>query len=330
MVASRPVFLVTTVKNVTRANPGNFYTGMKDRIDCWRVQFIHGFFAGVQMEFFFPDKPSADEFNEWQVYNPSQILAQMQPTEPYTIQAVEKTKWYGQINRYTDKPDVQDSWVVQMESASPSAGNSFGRGGRAIHLRYPDPATAGRYRVGQTTTPQDILGTLPAMPMDVSDQLTQLADAAKSAQEEADYAKSIADGEQLALDQIVVKARADAAAAKTAAAKKAAADAAAAAKAKAAAAAHYTTLQAYTIHPGAQTYEQWWITNGGGAGSYWQAPPGATILPFQNPSATSYVHYASGTFSNPYNGIFYGDFQPDVIPAGVTHGGTGFLGVNLR
>ena len=100
-MAARPVFLVTKIKNVRRVSPANRYTGAKDRIDCWRVSFLHGYFAGVEMEYFFPDEASADEFSEWQIYNPAQILAVTDPTEPFMVQDIQQDWWYGKVNQYS-------------------------------------------------------------------------------------------------------------------------------------------------------------------------------------------------------------------------------------
>lgn len=187
----RPLFMATSIKNVRRKAAVDKY-GYHDIVDWFRVSLIHGYFAGIGMDFFFETREQADHFSVWSVYDPQQLLDLMQPSnEQFQVESVNREKWYGQMNPYTNKPDVSDAWMVDMR------GSSSGNGGqRRIRLRYPNPYQAERFTVGKSYSPQDLLGTLPSLPSDIGDLIQVRADAAANALADAQAAQAAADQAQ--------------------------------------------------------------------------------------------------------------------------------------
>lgn len=323
---ARPIFLVTKIKNVRRKNPANRFTGMSDTSDLFNVHFKHGYFPGVSMDFYFTDKNEADEFNAWQIYDPSQILANVQSREPYTVESVEKSWWRPPTEEYSEPVQAQESWIVLLESARSDHEGAKKGGhprGKGIKLRFPTEAEASRYKKSRDYTPQDILGTLPALPIDISNQLQDVADQARQAQDQAQAQGASDAGAQLAADQLaayILGHPPQPTGPSTVA--------------------RGYTGQFYTLYlasgasgaydpvagvnTGISGIAAWSIANGGAAGNYSNAiAPFTTVQTqelepgvFPGPPGSPYygtvlTHYNAGTFNRPANGIFYGAFVPD-------------------
>lgn len=150
-----PVFLVTEYKNVLRKSPANAYTDSDEKIDLWKVGLIHGYYAGMGMNFYFPTEPEAARFTLYTIYRPDEII-ELMGGEKFETTAIRQWKYMSAPNRYTDQRTLKDSWNVAFE----------GERSDFLELLHPWESTARRYKIGRPYTMPDILGILPATPRD--------------------------------------------------------------------------------------------------------------------------------------------------------------------
>lgn len=299
-----PVFLVTQQKEALRVT--NSAQGKQTEAGLWKVAFDYGYTKGTTVDWWFPTQEEAELFVPGDIITPPKLLELLKSSTPYIAQSIEKSRIAGSVNRYTDRPELVDSWKVQFADQ---------HGDRYTDWSFPTELEANRYAKGKSYYAQDMIGTLPADPVPttldaISGALrfafTTAKDAktAKQAYEDAKAeklrlekeAKDELDATLKAEKQAAAKRAAEAAAAKKAYEEKRAAEAnAAAAAAKAAKErSDYlnksaTVKQAAGTGPYAFKTETWQITNGGSAGTY------------------SGIYYARGTFPIT-NGQFAGTF----------------------
>lgn len=167
----RPIYLVTEYRNVKRANPANEYTGGKERIDCWKAGMIHGYYAGMGMDFFFPSEGEASRFSLFTIYDPSQIIDLME-NRKFTVSSIKKTMQMSARSPYTGARMLKDSWRVVFE----------GEHDEFLETYHPEEWSARRFSFGAVYTMQDVLGTLPAIPRDVAFMLAEIARQAREAE----------------------------------------------------------------------------------------------------------------------------------------------------
>lgn len=167
-----PVFLVTEYKNVRRKSPANVYTGGGETIDLWKVGLIHGYYAGMGMNFYFPTEPEASRFTLYTIYRPEEIIERMD-NEKFVAEKVQRWKYMSPANRYTDTRTLKDNWKISFSGER----NDF------LELIHPWESETRKYKLGNPYTVQDILGIMPATPRETvaileayAEQLRRLAE----------------------------------------------------------------------------------------------------------------------------------------------------------
>lgn len=299
-----PVFLVTQQKEALRVT--NSAQGKQTEAGLWKVAFDYGYTKGTTVDWWFPTQEEAELFTPGDIITPLKLLELLKSSTPYIAQSIEKSRIAGAVNRYTDRPELVDSWKV---------GFADQHGDRYTDWSFPTELEANRYAKGKSYYAQDMIGTLPADPVPTTlDALSgalrfafTTAKDARQAREDYEAAKA----EKLRLEkeakdelnaqlkaekEAAAKKAAEAAAAKKAYEAKRAAEANAAYEAAKAAKERSDYLnRAITVKRAAGTgpydikTESWQITNGGSAGYY------------------GGVYYARGAFPLT-NGIYAGTF----------------------
>ncbi len=159
----RPIFQVTEYRNVQRRSPSSAYTDAENRLDSWKVGMLHGYFAGMGMDFYFPTEAQASRFSLWTIYNPGEIIELMDGAK-FTVSRIQKTHRMSPPNRYSGQRALVDAWQVIFE----------GEDGETIEQWHPT-AQGTVFRRTRVLTMADILGTLPSMPRDVRVRLEEIA-----------------------------------------------------------------------------------------------------------------------------------------------------------
>lgn len=332
---SIPLFVVTSIKQARRRADKNAYTARHTTEPMWQVKMLNGFFFGEGITFSYPDKQKAEVFSAYEIYNPNAIIQEAAPKgEPFTVQDIYKTKGPGPINPYTDKMEVLDNWTVSLEGPS----------GTYIDLWYPYPPPG--FAMSRSYTVQDLFGTIKAPAFDNSQQL-QAAIGGAFQQKTVSKTHGPATPNYPPATQ---QTAADIAALNQAASalSQAAFDESQASEfstdptissSVANAVLNHTSSVAYLGQVGTQE-AYFWITDGGSSG--WYAVGTFAQLGFDSPAnqvyygyytqaqleAGGYVHYATGTFNSPANGLLIGDYESDasvqaghVLPTPFTSGG---------
>ncbi len=173
-----PLFLVTEYKNVRRKSPANYYTQGGEQLDLWKVGMIHGYYAGMGLNFYFPTEPEASRFTLYTIYRPEEIIEAMD-NEKFASEKIAKWKYMSPPNRYTDSRALLDNWKVSFSGER----NDF------LETIHPWESTARAYKVGRPYTMQDILGTLPATPRDTVALLEAYAEQLRRIAEDKELAR---------------------------------------------------------------------------------------------------------------------------------------------
>lgn len=336
---AKPLYIVTSIKQKRRPASPNSYTGRHASEPMWQVNMKSGFFSGVGVTFSYPDKPKAEAFSEWEIYDPSAIIREAAPgKEAFVVQDIYKTKGYGAKNLYTDKRKVLDNWTVSLESPE----------GNWIDLWFPTSGEANQYGFGRPYTTLDLFGTVRAPLFEFGSQLEAAVASARDAARQADAAAKAAAAAAYNAERAAyysdrsgqgasAEAETLAAIQAAAAAAQASATGAGASAAQASNVANAVIQQSvdtlYLAQPDAQRI-YFWVTNGGAGGWYVvgtaqqvAAQQGVTLPAAWGPNtyfqylsaaalqAAGYQHYAAGTFSQPANGLLIGDYESDVSVA---------------
>lgn len=319
---SIPIFIVTAIKKAKRLANKNAYTASHSMEPMYQVKMLSGFFFGDGITFSYPDQNKAEVFSPYQIYNPSQIIEQAAPRgEPFTVQDIYKTQGFGKKNLYTDEPERYDQWNVALEGPS----------GTYIDMWYPYAPPG--FAIGHPYTVQDLFGTLRAPAFDNSEQLQAAVGGAwQQASQTGPRHQTPA--------QVVTLNQAASAASQASAFGTDTATATAVGNAVL----NQTAATFFlSIASGAQQLN-WWITDGGASGWYttdsaqqiinlafpgdtgswtgFNAPTQQGIFTATGSNTTEspatlaqagFVHYATGTFNSPANGLFVGDYETDAI-----------------
>ncbi len=172
----RPLFLVTQYGPQKRRNQASGYGYNMGGTDTWhRAGLIHGYFPGVGMDFYFESERDASRFSKWTLYDPSQIIQAATPQgQQYIVNNIWEG-WYSLPNPYGGDAFKTQVWYVGMRAQNTR---------QELELRFPSEVEARRFSKGVPYTMTDLVGTLPAVPSDISDQLREAADQARFAQDQ--------------------------------------------------------------------------------------------------------------------------------------------------
>ncbi len=167
-----PIFLVNIWRNAKRRSKATRFTDKRGAPDVFQVGLQNGYYTGMGMSFFFENEADATRFTLWTLLQPAQLI-DMFGTEPFRVQGIDKLPWFsGARNQYTGQAERQEAWIVSME----------GDRDEELELRFPLQSQAYAFRQQGIYTMQDMLGTLPANPADVSRQLAAFAEQKREAE----------------------------------------------------------------------------------------------------------------------------------------------------
>lgn len=159
-----PIFLVTEYLEAKRKSPASRYSENAAMMDVWKVGMIHGYYAGMGMDLFFPNDGEASRFSLWTLWNPQELIAALD-NRRFQVQSITKTKRMSARGEYSGQRRLVDSWKV-----------SFGGDhDDYLDMQHPTEGSAKAFRFGKSYTPADLFGTLPAIPRDVSFLLEEIA-----------------------------------------------------------------------------------------------------------------------------------------------------------
>jgi hypothetical protein len=182
-----PIFLVTDYRNVKRRSPASIYSETSEKLDLWKVGMVHGYYAGMGMDFYFENEGEASRFSPFTIYDPSQLIERME-NRKFTVSLVKKTMRMGARNPYSGLRFPMDFWMVEFD----------GQNDDQIVLYDPSESTVRAFGFGKTYTMADLVGTLPAIPRDVSRLLEEYAIRAQEAREEAERERARKEAEEAA------------------------------------------------------------------------------------------------------------------------------------
>lgn len=151
-----PQFIVTSLGPITRSSRNDF-TGTLRADEMWRVGMVHGYFKGETIDLYFPTEDEARRFGQWKIYEPSEIMDLSGGVQnPFTVKSIRRTKGYGKINEYTDKPEITEAWKTLLVSDMDD---------REVEFGYPTEREAReRFDESQSYTMLDMLGTMVSVP----------------------------------------------------------------------------------------------------------------------------------------------------------------------
>jgi hypothetical protein len=185
-----PIFLVTDYRNVKRRSPASIYSETSEKLDLWKVGMVHGYYAGMGMDFYFENEGEASRFSPFTIYDPSQLIERME-NRKFTVSLVKKTMRMGARNPYSGLRFPMDFWMVEFD----------GQNDDQIVLYDPSESTVRAFGFGKTYTMADLVGTLPAIPRDVSRLLEEYAARAQEARMEAERERARKEAEEAAAQQ---------------------------------------------------------------------------------------------------------------------------------
>lgn len=146
-----PLFLVTEYRNTRRKH--NEFTN--EWVEVFKVVLMHGFYAGMGMNLFFPTEPDAARFSMHTVYMPDEVSKKM-AGENFVVQDIKKTGFMAPANKYTDLKVLMENWRVLF----------LGDRGTILETFHPWEIWARVFKLGSAYTMEDLLNTIPSVDRD--------------------------------------------------------------------------------------------------------------------------------------------------------------------
>jgi len=171
-----PIYLVTEYRNVRQRSKASEYSGTDERTDLFKVKLIHGYYAGMGMNFFFPTEADASRFSLHTIYTPDEIIERMDDGK-FRVESIKKSGLMAAANKYTDAKVFYDAWKVFFTGEQDNFLETF----------HPWESIARSFKIGHAYTMKDLLGTTEGTTRDARFIMEQYAE--QLAEDEAKKAR---------------------------------------------------------------------------------------------------------------------------------------------